>query len=98
MRIIIAMTGATGAVYGVSLFVALRELGVETHLVLSRWAEVTIVKETGRSIREIASTASVVHSCDNQGASIASGSLSPRRDDHRAVPHEDIGRHSLWIC
>jgi flavin prenyltransferase len=75
MRIIIAMTGATGAVYGVSLLAALRELGVETHLVLSRWAEVTIVMETGRSIREIASTASVVHSCDNQGASIASGSF-----------------------
>jgi polyprenyl P-hydroxybenzoate/phenylacrylic acid decarboxylase-like protein len=75
MRIIIAMTGATGAVYGVSLLAALRELGVETHLVLSRWAEVTIVKETGRSVREIASTASVFHSRDNQGASIASGSF-----------------------
>ncbi len=55
MRIVIAMTGATGAVYGINLLVALRELGVETHLVLSRWAEVTIVKETGRSVREIAS-------------------------------------------
>jgi 4-hydroxy-3-polyprenylbenzoate decarboxylase len=75
MRIIVAMTGATGAAYGVSLLAALRELEVETHLVLSRWAEVTLLKETGRSVRELASAASVVHSRDNQGASIASGSF-----------------------
>jgi len=75
MRIVVAMTGATGAVYGARLLVALRELEVETHLVLSRWAEVTIAKETGLSARELASTASVTHSRDNQGASIASGSF-----------------------
>jgi flavin prenyltransferase len=55
MRIIVAMTGATGALYGVSLLAALRELGIETHLVLSQWAEVTLVKETGISVRELAS-------------------------------------------
>ena len=75
MRIIVAMTGATGAVYGVSLLAALRELGVETHLVLSQWAEVTLVKETGISVRGLASAASVVHARDNLGASIASGSF-----------------------
>jgi polyprenyl P-hydroxybenzoate/phenylacrylic acid decarboxylase-like protein len=75
MRIIVAMTGATGAVYGVNLLAALRELGVETHLVLSQWAEVTLVKETGMSVRELASTASVVHANDNLGAAIASGSF-----------------------
>lgn len=75
MRIIVAMTGATGAVYGVGLLAALRELGVEVHLVLSQWAEVTLVKETGISVRELASTASVVHARDNLGASIASGSF-----------------------
>jgi flavin prenyltransferase len=75
MRIIVAMTGATGAVYGVGLLAALRELGVEVHLVLSQWAEVTLVKETRISVRELASTASVVHARDNLGASIASGSF-----------------------
>jgi flavin prenyltransferase len=75
MRIVVAMTGATGAVYGARLLAALRELEIETHLVLSRWAEVTLVKETGVSARELASTASVVHSRDNQGAAIASGSF-----------------------
>ncbi|HEV2158008.1 UbiX family flavin prenyltransferase [Bradyrhizobium sp.] len=75
MRVVVAMTGATGAVYGARLLAVLRELNVETHLVLSRWAEVTIAKETGLSARELASTASVAHSRDNQGASIASGSF-----------------------
>jgi len=75
MRLIVAMTGATGALYGVSLLAALRELGVETHFVLSQWAEVTLVKETGISVREFASAASVVHATDNLGASIASGSF-----------------------
>jgi len=75
MRIIVAMTGATGAVYGVRLLAALRELDVETHLVLSRWAEVTLSKETGLSLREIAANASIVHSRENLGASIASGSF-----------------------
>jgi polyprenyl P-hydroxybenzoate/phenylacrylic acid decarboxylase-like protein len=75
MRIIVAITGATGAVYGVRLLDALRELQIETHLVLSRWAEVTLVKETGLSAREFASTASVVYSRDNLGAPIASGSF-----------------------
>jgi polyprenyl P-hydroxybenzoate/phenylacrylic acid decarboxylase-like protein len=75
MRIIVAMTGATGAVYGVNLLAALRELGIETHLVVSQWAEVTLVKETGISVRELASMASVVHARDNLGASIASGSF-----------------------
>jgi polyprenyl P-hydroxybenzoate/phenylacrylic acid decarboxylase-like protein len=75
MRIIVAMTGATGAVYGVRLLAALRELDAETHLVLSKWAEVTLTKETGFSARELAQTATVVHSRDNQGAPIASGSF-----------------------
>jgi len=75
MRIIVAMTGATGAVYGVRLLAALRDMDVETHLVLSRWAEVTLRKETGLSPHEIAANASLVHSRDDLGASIASGSF-----------------------
>ncbi|MBV9193394.1 MAG: UbiX family flavin prenyltransferase [Solirubrobacterales bacterium] len=75
MRIIVGITGATGAVYGVRLLDALRELGVERHLVVSRWAEVTILKETGENARELAAKASVVHSRNNQAASIASGSF-----------------------
>jgi len=75
MRIIVAITGATGAAYGIRLLAALGELGVESHLILSRWAEVTILKETGRTAREVGATASVLHSRHNQGAAIASGSF-----------------------
>jgi len=75
MRIIVAITGATGVIYGVRLLDALRELGVERHLILSRWAEVTIRKETGRTVPEVGALASVLHSRDNQGAAIASGSF-----------------------
>src|SRR5277367_3009774 len=75
MRIVVAITGATGAAYGVRLLSALGELDVERHLVLSRWAEVTLPKETGLSVREVGAMASVVHSRENQGAAIASGSF-----------------------
>ena len=75
MRIIVAMTGATGAAYGIRLLTALAELGVERHLVLSQWAEVTILKETGQTAREVGALASVLHQRDNQGAAIASGSF-----------------------
>uniref|UniRef100_UPI0035ABE1E7 ATP-binding protein n=1 Tax=Streptomyces sioyaensis TaxID=67364 RepID=UPI0035ABE1E7 len=51
MRLIVGMTGATGAVFGVRLLEALAALpDVETHLVLSRWARTTVELETGHSV------------------------------------------------
>ena len=97
MRIIVAITGATGAVYGIRLLAALEQLGVERHLIVSRWAEVTIPRETGYTTREVGAMASVVHSRDNQGAPMASGSFPPRRHDCRAVQHEDIICHRLRL-
>ncbi|MDN5858482.1 MAG: UbiX family flavin prenyltransferase [Pseudonocardia sp.] len=75
MRIVVAMTGASGAVYGVRLLEALAELGVERHLVLSRWAEVTLLKETDRTVRDVAALATAVHAHRDQAAPIASGSF-----------------------
>lgn len=75
MRIVIAITGATGAIYGVNLLATLRELGIERHLILSQWAEVTILKETGLTARKVGSMATVLYSRNNQGAAIASGSF-----------------------
>ncbi|MBI0385471.1 phenolic acid decarboxylase subunit B, partial [Streptomyces albiflaviniger] len=76
MQLIVGMTGATGAVFGVRLLETLAELpGVETHLVLSRWARTTIELETGRSAREVAGLADVTHSPEDQGATISSGSF-----------------------
>ncbi|MEV4254462.1 non-oxidative hydroxyarylic acid decarboxylases subunit B [Spirillospora sp. NPDC049652] len=84
MRLVVAMTGATGAPIGVRLLAALRDLDVETHLVVSRWARVTLAQETGRSVREVAALASVTHGPDDQGAAISSGSF--RTDGMVVVP------------
>jgi 4-hydroxy-3-polyprenylbenzoate decarboxylase len=75
-RLVVGMTGATGAVLGVRL---LRQLGlcddVETHLVMTRWARATIQYETGLTAREVAALATVSHQPDDQGSPIASGSF-----------------------
>ena len=46
MRLIVGITGATGSIYGVRLLERLREAGVETHLVISRWGARTLLHET----------------------------------------------------
>ncbi|CAL9370701.1 putative UbiX-like flavin prenyltransferase [Streptomyces sp. enrichment culture] len=76
MRLIVGMTGATGAVFGIRLLQELREQpDVETHLVLSRWAKATIAMETGWTSRDVAALADVTHGADDQAASISSGSF-----------------------
>ncbi|WP_439673396.1 non-oxidative hydroxyarylic acid decarboxylases subunit B [Embleya sp. MST-111070] len=76
MRLIVGMTGATGAVLGVRLLEHLAaDPAVETHLVLSRWARATVELETGRSARDLAELADVLHSPEDQGAAISSGSF-----------------------
>ncbi|RZT05519.1 4-hydroxy-3-polyprenylbenzoate decarboxylase [Duganella sp. CF402] len=75
-RIIIAITGATGAVYGVRLLQHLQHIGgVETHLMISDAAVLTLHQETGLQRREVESYAHVVHKVRDIGASIASGSF-----------------------
>lgn len=76
MRLIVGMTGATGAVLGVRLLEQLSTMPeVESHLVISRWARSTIELETGLSVREVGALADVVYSPDDQGAAISSGSF-----------------------
>ncbi|MFF5978890.1 non-oxidative hydroxyarylic acid decarboxylases subunit B [Streptomyces olindensis] len=76
MRLIVGMTGATGAMFGVRLLQALRGLDdVETHLVLSRWARSTLELETGLSVADVGALADVTHKPDDQGATIPSGSF-----------------------
>ncbi|SMQ20589.1 4-hydroxy-3-polyprenylbenzoate decarboxylase [Streptomyces sp. Ag82_O1-12] len=85
MRLIVGMTGATGAVFGVRLLEHLAELpDVETHLVLSRWARTTIELETGRTAAEVSALADVTHRPEDQGATISSGSF--RTDGMVIVP------------
>ena len=76
MRLIVGMTGATGAPLGVRLLEVLRDLeDVETHLVMSRWARSTIELETAYSVREVAKLADVVYAPGDQAAAISSGSF-----------------------
>ncbi len=76
MRLVVAMTGATGAVLGIRLLERLRDVpSVETHLVMSRWARQTIRLEGTRTASEVASLADHVHHPDDQAAPISSGSF-----------------------
>jgi 4-hydroxy-3-polyprenylbenzoate decarboxylase len=75
MRIIVGISGATGAIFGIRILEALRDKGVETHLVMSKWAETTIALETSYSVADVTKLASFVHSPMNQAASISSGSF-----------------------
>jgi flavin prenyltransferase len=75
-RIVLGMTGATGAVLGIELLRQLQRCAdVETHLVLSRWARATIHVETELSGRDVESLADAVYSWDEQTAAISSGSF-----------------------
>lgn len=75
MRLIVAITGASGTIFGVRTLEALRALGVETHLVMSKWARSTLAHETNYSLDQVERLASVVHHQDNQAAPISSGSF-----------------------
>ena len=74
-RLIIGITGASGVRYGVRLLQILRPLPVETHLVLSRTAEVTLALETSFKVAEVQALADHCHSATDMAAPIASGSF-----------------------
>jgi flavin prenyltransferase len=75
-RLVIAITGATGAVYGVRLLQHLQAMpGVETHVIVSDAAVLTLQQETGMTRRAVEALADVVHKTRDVGASIASGSF-----------------------
>jgi flavin prenyltransferase len=74
-RIIVGITGASGAIYGVRLLERLRDLPVETHLIATKWARVTIEHETGRSFAEVKQLADHVYAENDQAATVSSGSF-----------------------
>jgi 4-hydroxy-3-polyprenylbenzoate decarboxylase len=74
-RLIVGISGASGIIYGVRVLEALREGGVETHLVMSRSAEITLAYEMGIKVAEVHALADIVHPIQDIGASIASGSF-----------------------
>ena len=70
------MTGATGVIYGVRLLERLREAGVETHLVISRWGARTLLHETPYSREQVEALAHTSYASNDMGAAIASGSFT----------------------
>jgi flavin prenyltransferase len=74
-RLIVGITGASGAIYGVRLLRLLATTDIESHLVMSRSAKVTLTQELDIGIAEVSALANVVHQVDNIGASISSGSF-----------------------
>src|SRR5258705_13141176 len=75
MRLIVGITGATGVIYGIRLLERLRDAGVETHLVISRWGARTLLHETPYSREQVEALASEVYAPNDMGAAIASGSF-----------------------
>jgi len=75
MKLVVGITGASGALFGIRTLEALQALGVETHLIISKWARSTIAHETSCSLAQVESLATVIHHHDNQSAPISSGSF-----------------------
>jgi len=74
-RIILAITGASGAILGIRTLELLRESGIETHLIISRAARQTITSETDWAISDVKALASASYEPQDIGARIASGSF-----------------------
>lgn len=75
MRLVVGISGASGAIYGVRLLEVLGQLGVESHLVVTSVARETIRLETSRSAEEVRAMATHVYAIDDIAAPIASGSF-----------------------
>ena len=74
-RLVVGVTGASGVAYGLRVLDACRDLGVESHLILSRAAALTLAQETGLSVAEVQERANVAYKPGDVGAAPASGSF-----------------------
>ncbi len=78
LPLVVAITGATGVIYGVEMLRVLKELGQETHLILSETACMNLTIETDNSLDEVKSLANVVYNNKDISAAVASGSFLTR--------------------
>nr|WP_272210028.1 flavoprotein [Marinicella sp. W31]MDC2875881.1 flavoprotein [Marinicella sp. W31] len=74
-RLVVGISGASGVIYGLRALDLLRQLEIETHLVMTRSATLTLGHETELSLAEVHASADVVYQPDDVGAAIASGSF-----------------------
>ena len=75
MRIVVGITGASGTIFGVRALQILKDAGIETHLVLSKWGARTLLHETPHTVDYVKSLATHSYSDSDQGAPISSGSF-----------------------
>lgn len=74
-RLVVGISGASGVVYGIRMLELLRPTPIETHLVMTRSAEVTLAHETDRKVADVRGLADHVHAVTDIGAAISSGSF-----------------------
>lgn len=74
-KLVVGITGATGTIFGVRLLQILEGTGIETHLVMSKWAATTLAHETPYTVEEVQQMATRFYPIGDQGASISSGSF-----------------------
>lgn len=74
-RLIVGMSGSTGAIFGVRLLQSLQGSEVETHLIMSKWGCRTLIHETSYTVKQVQEMADYCYGADDQGAAISSGSF-----------------------
>ncbi len=74
-RLVVGISGASGVIYGIRMLQTLRRIGVESHLVISRSAEVTLAHETAMKVAELRALADVCYAAADIGAAVSSGSF-----------------------
>jgi 4-hydroxy-3-polyprenylbenzoate decarboxylase len=84
VRLIVAITGSSGVIYGIKVLEVLLELNIESHLIISEWGERNVQIETDRSVESVKSLATRHYSNNNMAAPISSGSF--RTDGMAIVP------------
>src|ERR1700735_3153522 len=74
-RLVVGISGASGSFYGIRALQCLRRIGIETHLVMTRAAQVTLAHETDLKVSDVEQLADVVYRSEDIGAAISSGSF-----------------------
>jgi flavin prenyltransferase len=77
-RLILAITGASGSIFGIRILQLLRQTDVEVHLVISKWGARTLLHETAWALKDVQALAHAVYHSNDEGAAISSGSFRTR--------------------
>lgn len=75
MRLVVAITGGSGVIYGIRFLEELKKAGVESHVIMSKWGKITIAYETNYNAAQIEKIASFTYSDEDLAANISSGSF-----------------------